>query len=158
MLVMLAIAALAMPACAPPFPKDLLDKVEKNVSFSDLFKDPEPYRGKLLLLGGIIVETKNLKEGTQIEVLQKALDNESRPYMTDETAGRFLIVSSQFIDAAVYQRGRQITVLGEAAGSKTQQLGEAEYRYPVITAKDLHLWAPYSGPRFSIGIGVFKGY
>jgi len=151
------IAAGVVTGCAPPFPKDLLDRTEQNVSFAALQKEPERFSGKLLMLGGTIVDTKNLKAGTQIEVLQKPLDGEGQPAVTDETGGRFLVVTSQFLDGAIYHRGRSITIIGEVAGSKLQPLGEFEYRYPVLTAKDLHLWKPYSGPRFSIGVGVYRG-
>lgn len=157
-LVLLAAAVTISAGCAPPFSKELLDKLEKNISFAAVQKEPERYTGKLLMVGGTIVDTKNRKEGTRIEVLQKPLDGEGRPALTDETGGRFLIVSPQFLDGAVYHRGRSVTVIGEVAGSKVQQLGEIEYRYPVITAKELHLWSPYSGPRFSVGVGVYRGF
>lgn len=151
-------ALLAAGGCAPPFPRELLDKVDRSTSFEELQKDPEIYRGRLLLLGGVIVDARNTKEGTWIEVLQKPLDAETRPLLTDETSGRFLVSSKSFLDAAVYYRGRQITVVGDASGSKTQPLGEIEYRYPVISAKALHLWEPYAGPRVHFGIGVFHRF
>jgi outer membrane lipoprotein len=153
-----AIAVLAAAGCAPPFPKDLLASVDRNVPFADLQKDPDQHRGAVLMLGGTIVDTKNQKEGTQIEVLQKPLDGEGRPEPTDATGGRFVVQTKQFLDAAIFHRGRSITVIGEVVGSKMMLLSEVEYRYPVLSAKDLHLWAPYTGPQFSIGIGVFKGY
>jgi outer membrane lipoprotein len=158
-LILLAAAiAAGVTGCAPPFPKDLLDRTEKNVPFATLQKEPERYSGKLLMLGGMIVDAKNLKAGTQIEVLQKPLDGQGQPVATDETGGRFLVVTSQFLDGAIYHRGRSITIIGEVAGSKLQLLGELEYRYPVLTAKGLHLWEPYSGPRFSVGVGVYRGF
>lgn len=153
-----ALTASVVAGCAPPFPKDLLDKTEKNVSFAALQKEPDRFSGKLLMLGGTIVDTKNQKEGTQIEVLQKPLDGEGQPAVTDETGGRFLVVTSQFLDDAIYHRGRSITIIGDVAGSKLQMLGELMYRYPVLTAKGLHLWSPYSGPRFSVGVGVYRGF
>ncbi len=151
-------AAGLLAACSPPFPRQLLDQVSKKVSFDALRAEPEAYRGTLLMLGGMIVDAKNLKEGTRIEVLQKPLDGQGRPLDTDETGGRFVIMSEQFLDAAVYRPGRLVTVIGESAGSRTLPLGETEYRYPEITAKSLHLWSPYSGPRFSFGVGVYRGF
>jgi len=148
----------ALAGCSPPFPVELLEKVEKNVSFAALQKDPENYAGKLLLFGGTIVETMNLKEGTRIEVLQRPLDEEARPEPSDRTDGRFLIVTGQFLDGAVYHRGRMITVIGEAGHPQVLPLGEIEYRYPVLEVKSLHLWSPYAGPRVSIGIGVYRGF
>jgi outer membrane lipoprotein len=153
-----AIIAILSIGCAPPFSKTLLDKVEKRITFSELSKAPENHAGKIMMVGGTIVDTKNLKEGTQIEVLQKPLDSEGRPEMTDETGGRFLAVSQTYLDAAVYHRGRNVTIIGEVTGSKVQPLGEIEYRYPVLTAKELHLWSPSPGPRFSIGVGMYRGF
>ena len=156
-LILLSLAVLVT-GCAPPFSKELLDKVDRNIPFSALQKDPERFVGKLVMVGGTIIDTRNLKEGSQIEVLQRPLDGEGEPENTDATGGRFLVVTKTFIDAAVFHRGRSITIIGEIAGSKRQPLGEVEYLYPVLTAKDMHLWAPYSGPRFSIGVGVFRGF
>jgi len=157
-LLQLALATIIFAGCAPPFSKTLLDSVEKNLPFSELHKAPDRHIGKLMMVGGTIVDTKNLKDGTQIEVLQKPLDSEGRPALNDETGGRFLIVTSQFLDGAVYHRGRSVTLIGEVAGSKTQPLDETEYRYPVLVAKELHLWSPYAGPRFSIGVGMYRGF
>jgi outer membrane lipoprotein len=157
-LLYLALAVILSAGCAPPFAKTLLDRIDKSLTFSELNKAPESHAGKLLMVGGLIVETKNLKDGTQIEVLQKPLDGEGRPALTDETGGRFLIATSQFLDTAVYHRGRSVTIIGEVTGSKMQPLGEIEYRYPVLTAKELHLWAPYSGPQFSVGVGMYRGF
>ena len=158
LLLQLAFTVIVSAGCAPPFSKTLLDKVEKKLTFSELNKAPENYRGTMMMVGGTIVDAKNLKEGTQIEVLQKPLDSEGQPVVTDETGGRFLIVSETYLDAAVYHRGRSITIIGEVAGSKAQPLGEIEYLYPVLTAKELHLWSPSSGPRFSIGVGMYRGF
>ena len=145
-------------ACGPPFPKDLLDKIDRNVSYDGVHKDPDRFTGALLMLGGMIVETKNLKDGSRIEVLQRPLDGEGRPRDTDETGGRFLITTSQFLDGAVYHRGRLITVVGEGAGQRTLALDETEYRYPELAAKSIHLWSASGGPRFTFGVGVYRGY
>jgi outer membrane lipoprotein len=152
-----AMMFLLLPACAPPFPKALMARVDRSLPAADLMKDPDQYRGRMVMLGGVIVAIKNLQTGTQIEVVQKPLDSEGRPEQTDETAGRFLLQSPRFYDTAVFQRGRLITVVGEIAGQRVLPLGEIEYRYPLINASAVHLWSPYSGPRVSIGIGVYRG-
>jgi len=161
-IVSLTAALLALPqliGCSPPFPRELLDRVDRTVTSAELQKAPDRFTGRLVMLGGTIIDTKNLKEGTRIEVLQRPLDGKGRPEPTDATGGRFLVQTGQFLDGAVYHRDRAVTVIGEVAGSQELRLGDILYRYPVIRAKDLHLWAPSGGgPGFSIGIGVYRGF
>lgn len=153
-----ALAAAVLAACSPPFSRELLDGVDRGASYAEVQKDPDRFRGKTLLLGGMIVETRNLKDGTRIEILQRPLDRESRPLPTDASVGRFLLFTTEFLDPAVYRGGRSISAIAEVRGSETLPLGETTYRYPALTARDLHLWAPSTGPRFSFGIGVYRGY
>lgn len=140
--------------CAPPFSQAGLDKVDRTVTFTELRSDPDRYKGKWVMLAGVIVAARNTQEGTFIEVLQRPTDRGGQPLDTDDTEGRFIISSAKFLDAAVYHGGRQVTVIGEVAGLKVQPLGEIEYRYPVVNLKELQLWEPSAGPRFSIGVGV----
>ena len=140
--------------CAPPFPKETLDKVNRNISFQELKKEPEKFKGALVMLGGMIVGSKNAKEGTLIEILQKPLDSSGSPLQTDLTEGRFLVQSDTFLDPAVYHEGRLITVVAEVIGRKELPLDDIMYVYPLLIVKDLHLWEPSPGPQFFFGIGV----
>jgi len=140
--------------CAPPFSKETLDKVNRSVSFQELKKEPEKYKGASVMLGGMIVGSKNTKEGTLIEILQKPLDTEGRPLQTDSTEGRFLIQSVAFLDPAVYHEGRLITVVAEVIGRKELPLDDIIYAYPLLKVQDLHLWEPSQGPHFFFGLGV----
>jgi outer membrane lipoprotein len=140
--------------CAPPFSKETLDKVNRNVSFQELKKEPEQFKGTWVMLGGMIVGSKNAKEGTLIEILQRPLDTDGRPLQTDSTEGRFLIQSDTFLDPAVYHEGRLITVVAEVIGRKELPLDDIMYTYPLLSVKDLHLWEPSQGPRFFFGIGI----
>jgi outer membrane lipoprotein len=152
------IAILGVASCAPPFAKGTLEKVDRSISFRELQRDPDTFKGRWVMLAGVIIEARNTKEGTSIEVLQRPMDRRGRPYETDVTEGRFIITTDRFLDAAVYHRGRRIAVVAEVAGRKILPLGEIEYQYPVVVAKELHLWEPSSGPQFFFGIGVSKGF
>src|SRR5512134_3368742 len=138
---------LAGAGCAPPFPEELLRTVDRVLSLERLRSDTERYRGTVVMFGGMIVDVKNTTEGTFIEVLQQPLDRRGRPERTDQTEGRFLARSGEYLDSAVYLAGRDITIVGEVSGERTLRLGEIDYRYPVITIRDLRLWEPSGGPR-----------
>ncbi len=151
----LCLSALFMTAgCAPPFPKETLDKVNRNVSFLELRKEPEKFKGTWVMLGGMILASKYSKEGTLLEILQRPLETDGRPHQTDSTEGRFLVQSDTFLDSAVYHEGRLITVVAEVIGRKELPLDDVIYPYPFLIMKDLHLWDPSQGPRFFFGIGV----
>lgn len=150
--------ATAACGCAPPFPRELLERTDREPDLRALLQEPERSAGRLVMLGGTIVDTRNLRNGTEIEVLQQPLDGEARPRTGDTTSGRFLITTPRFLDAAVYHRGRSVTVIGETAGTTVRPLGLAEFRYLVLTEKALHLWPYATGPRFSIGIGMYHGF
>ncbi len=144
--------------CAPPFAKGALEKVDQSISFWALQRDPETFKGRWVMLAGVIIESRNTKEGTLIEVLQRPMDSRGRPHETDATEGRFIITTDRFLDSTVYHRGRRITAVAEVAGRKILPLGEIAYQYPVVVAKELHLWELSSGPHFFFGIGVSKGF
>jgi outer membrane lipoprotein len=103
-------------------------------------EDPDTYKGKTILLSGVIISSVNLKEGTMIEVLQKPADMRGKPKDVDESEGRFLALYPGYLDVAIYNGGRKVTVAGEVQGKKIQRLGEIDYTYPLISAKEIHLW------------------
>lgn len=152
--ILFLLAAGGISGCAPAFPKEVIDRIDRHVSFKELQSDPDKFKGTWVMLGGIIVSSKNMKEGTLIEILQKPLDSDGRPLDTDQTEGRFLVESDQFLDSAVYHRERLITIVGEVAGKKTMPIDEIMYQFPLLNAKALHMWSPASGPHFFFGFGV----
>ncbi len=153
---LLAAMVLALSGCARTFPTEVTDRVDKNIKFGDLIRDPQLYKGKTVMLAGTIASTKAEKDGsTAIEVVQKPAYRSGRPLRTDETGGRFLAVSKQFLDPALYRPGRPVTIVGEVIGDSVKPLGEMAYRYPLLQTEAVHMWQPrsYYGPRVSIGLG-----
>ncbi len=147
----------SLSGCAPVISKQIRAEVSRELTLSVVAKDPEAYKGKIVLWSGVIISAMNLKEGTMIEVLQKPADYEGKPSDVDYSEGRFLVIDPRYLDVAIYTQGRMITVAGEVRGKKVQPLGEMEYTYPLISAKEIYLWPvereeryyypyPYWGP------------
>jgi len=152
--IVLAAAALAAAACAPTFSPEAMARVDHTVSFRQLQAAPDAYKGIWVLAGGVILAIRNSGEGTSIEVLERPVDGHGRPIETDASGGRFLIQSNQFLDPADFHQGKQISLVGEVAGQEVHPLGEMQYRYPVLIARELHLWEPHPSPQFSFGFGI----
>jgi outer membrane lipoprotein len=122
-------------------PESLNQEVDRTVSFQSLLADPDAHQGRIIPLGGIILKARNLKEGTQIEVLHLPLDRYDQPVgQLTESRGRFLVLHPGYLDTAVLQKGHSITIVGEVAGKKTGSIDEVEYRYPYIKSRFIHIW------------------
>jgi outer membrane lipoprotein len=143
-------------ACAPSFSRQSLDQVESNISFQALLQDPEQYRGRIVMYGGEIIQTRAEANETWVEVIQKPLDWQNRPQDADVSYGRFFIQFSGFQDPAIYAPGRKITVIGEVQGKKVEKIRDLDYTYPVVSSQESNLWQPQSssGPFFHFGIGI----
>ena len=143
-------------ACGSAIPKESLKQVDPEITFQMLIKDPEGYKGKVVLVGGQIVSTTVRESESWVEILQQPLDWKQRPQNTDVSYGRFLVRFRGFLDPAIYAAGKKITVLGEVLGKKVQPLNEMEYTYVVLLPREYYLWKPetYGGPSIHFGIGV----
>jgi outer membrane lipoprotein len=135
------ILAVAMSGCAHVISSELRSKADTALTFSEAFKNPDAYQGKIVVWGGEILETVNQKDGTTlVEVLQRPLIRGEEPEASEPSGGRFLVRVNQFLDPHIYGKNREITVAGEILGSRAKLLGEMQYRYPLLQSKELYLW------------------
>ncbi|MEN6321841.1 MAG: Slp family lipoprotein [Syntrophaceae bacterium] len=133
------LAIIVFISCSP-ISQEIMKQVDQPLSLKEVLKNADQYKGKMILWGGVIVETINRPEETLIVVTQTALDYEKRPINLDQSEGRFIVKKIGFIDPAIYAKVREITVAGEISGKEELPLGEIKYVYPVVTATQLILW------------------
>jgi len=128
-------------------PSQVLRQVDKSVSFSDLRAAPSDYLGRTVMLSGLALTSRRVKDRTEIEILQ--LPTEPGLLPADRKAqsqGRFVAVQSHaFLDPAVIEKDAPLTVVGEVQGSTTKQIDDGEYRYPVLEIKHLVNWNDVRG-------------
>jgi outer membrane lipoprotein len=151
-LILVAAAALLGAGCATtPFPEELTRSVDRSLTLKELRAQPKARLGARVILGGDIVATVPRPGETEIEVLSRPLAGGDAPERGDRTDGRFLVRTREFLDPAVYARGRRLTVLGTVAGTEERRVGELPYTYPVISAERIKLWpaeAPWVGGEY----------
>lgn len=110
--------------------------------------------------GGQIVAVNNLRDRTLIEVLALPLDSSGRPLLDAQSQGRFVVDRRGFLEPHEYAPNRLLEVRGQLNGFTSGQIGEAAYRYPVVTGDHMVLWPePAAGygrvpPRINFGIGA----
>ncbi len=123
-------------------PEQFRNQVDESVTFADLKADPSAHQGKTVMVSGIVLKSKRVKDRTEIEVLQIPTGSGAVP--TKDRArsqGRFLAVKGgEFLDPAVVDAGTPVTVVGEVSPPVTRAMDDGEYTYPVIDVKHVVDW------------------
>ncbi|MCC2642365.1 MAG: exported protein of unknown function [Nitrospira sp.] len=138
-------------------PDQLQQQVDESLSFTELKSNSGAHQGKTVMLSGIVLKSKRVKDRTEIEVLQIPTGSGAAPPQDRaRSQGRFLATKSgEFLDPAVVDAGTPVTIVGEVGTAVTRAMDDGEYTYPVIEVKHLVDWdevnpqirsAPYAYP------------
>ncbi len=140
---MLAIAVFLFPACAGQsiIPLEIEKQVDPTLSFAQVKDAPAAHVGKLMVLGGEILDATRLKDRTRLTVLQLPTGQNNEPAMDrTQSKGRFLAFQTDFLDPATVPNGTRITIVGKISGTTTELLDEMDYTYPTLTIEFLKVW------------------
>lgn len=134
------VVAITMGGCTHVMSEVGLATTDKSISYDDIKKNPETLVGKKVLVGGIIADIRSSGDLTQLEIVQLELLKNGVPDESSKSAGRFLVISDELLDHMIYSNGLLITVIGEIKGQKIQKLKNSDYRYPLLSAKEIKLF------------------
>ncbi len=151
------LAVLAFISGCASTPKFDTSAIDLNINPQHAANNAATYMGNPFLWGGMIINSMNLQEETQLEVLAYPLNNKQQPDANQQPLGRFLAIHHGYLETNDYANGRMITIKGILQTNRTGKIGEMEYTYPTLNIEQLHLW-PIPGQegdtRFRLGIGV----
>jgi outer membrane lipoprotein len=148
----LLLVGLLLAGCGSVFPKQSLVGVNRALTLPELRRDADAHQGERVVLGGVILATTPKVGQSEIEVLSRPLGEADAPKRTDQSDGRFLVMTPDFLDPAVYSTGRRLSMLGTVVGGEERKVGELPYRYPVIRAERMYLWPE------DLGLGGYPYY
>ena len=115
----------------------------RPVSFKSLDQEPDRYIGKMVTLGGYILETKNLADESIMMILHAPLGFREEPKSKDQSGGRFIVSQKGFLDPEVYKKDRKITVAGKIAGSVLEKIDSYSHSFLKIKSHEIYLWPEY---------------
>ncbi len=150
----LAVLALAGCAVEPTFDTAGIDV---SLTPQQAAAGDEAFLGVSVIWGGVIIDSTNRQDTTQLEVLAYPLNANQKPDTAKSPLGRFLAQKAGYLETTDYAQGRAVTVSGPLEGTRTGRIGEIEYTYPLLAIDKIHLWPQRrstSEPRFHFGIGV----
>ena len=74
-LLLIILTLVMLSSCAPVLNNDLMSRGIFDMRASVITEDPDMYRGKLFIMGGIIVNTKATEAGSMIEAVYVPVDS-----------------------------------------------------------------------------------
>jgi len=140
--VIIAVSGLLV-SCAPVLDRHFMDEGSREASFAALREFPAQYQGKVFILGGVIVRTKFMEEGTQIEAMHVPVDRYGTFEESGRSEGRFIALMPKdvmLLDPVVFKKGRRITLAGEFIGTRNGRIDEMSYTYPLFLIVQVYLW------------------
>lgn len=138
----------SLPGCASkasPIPSRYREQIDQTVTFGMLSRQSEAYQGKVVALGGVIVNARYDQQGrTWMFIRNRPLDVDLEPHLPvsrDEQDAFWAIVDQQQLSRN-FKTWSRITVIGRVANESPSQLG-AEWKKgkePVVAALYLQGW------------------
>ena len=145
-LILIFILSLTATVSCTVISRQVRSEAESPVPFKKLIEDADQYSGRMVILGGYILETKNLASKTILKVLQVPFRAGEEPDARDLSHGRFIVYYKGFLDPEVYGKDRAITVAGRVMGSAVEKIGEEHFQYLKIENREIYLWPEYTNP------------
>lgn len=93
--------------------------------------------------GGTIIDVENNANETKIQILFYPLNYYGRPKLNNPSSGRFLTISKQFLDPAIYAKGTEITVVGTLQGTLEKMIGKKIITEPIVAIDSHYVWPQY---------------
>ncbi|MBI2089543.1 MAG: Slp family lipoprotein [Deltaproteobacteria bacterium] len=137
----LLVLSLVVSGCVGFIPPELREKIQWEVGLRNLQQDVETHKGQLVLVGGEILDVRGGLDEDTVEVLHRPLDASSRPILTGESEGRFVVRLSKEVPLeSSYREGQPLTVVGEITGEIKTRAGK-DIPSPILMARYLRFWS-----------------
>ncbi|MDN5935803.1 MAG: Slp family lipoprotein [Nitrosospira sp.] len=150
------VTCLLLGACSG-LPDRLQSVPVTDVTYKQASQNLSKHDGKSVRWGGVIVKVENEQNFTLVQVLSYPLSYYGRPETRERSHGRFVIKSTKFLDPAVYEAEREITVAGTIKGDIERTIDDKTVRIPLLLGEAVYLW-PYNYGYYPYYWGYYGPY
>lgn len=135
------ILAVGLSACTSGIPNKFVKQAEPGVTLTALTKNLEAYRGKTVILGGVIVEQKEEGGYIWLKIKNRPLDTDHIPRIpmsrNDSESGHYWVIVTRQGLPPSHKNWARLTVVGRVTGEQPPQATTGE---PVLAALYLQGW------------------
>jgi outer membrane lipoprotein len=142
--------------CIAVLSPQVREQADRTLTFGQLSTMPAAFLGRTVILGGEIIRIWNIPGVTFLDVLQRPVDTNDWPILTQPSEGRFIIRCDRYLDPLTYTAGRLVTVAGRVLGAYTDTewegaplnwrpsadavAGKRETVSPLLACVEIYLW------------------
>jgi len=131
---------LLISACSTHIPPEIKQPLDGSPDVAQVRHQPDVYLSQKVRWGGIILNTENRQNTSELTIVAMPLADNGKPQNSDQSPGRFIAVIDEFMEPLVYSPERKITVTGQVLKTEKLKVGEFHYEYPVIKVDHYYLW------------------
>jgi len=145
--------------CAFPISYELRAQAERDLTYPVVARDPDSYKGKTVIWGGIVSIYRAQPNQTILTVRETPLDCWGVPRDEGSSRGRFIARVPEYLDEEIYGGKNKVTLAGKIVGEETRSLGGVQVRYPVVQVREFHFFLePYYYPPYPRSTYDNRGY
>jgi outer membrane lipoprotein len=134
------VGVMMVTACSSHIQPEIKQPMEGSPGVAQVRGHVDDYRSQKVRWGGVIVNTENKDNSSQLLIVAFPLDDDGEPQVSDQSTGRFIAIVDEFLEPMVYSSERMITVVGTVLRAETLDVGEFPYEYPVVQVEHSYLW------------------
>jgi outer membrane lipoprotein len=120
----------------------------ERVSFKTLAEQTDGYKGKTVILGGYIIQTKNISGVANMTVLQTPLGRDEMPVSQGRSEGGFILSYNGHLEPEVYEKGRRTTVAGKVVGRAVEGTAKCPSPCLKLEYRQIYLWPVWEPPSY----------
>lgn len=144
MVLFLGVGPWGAPGCTSVVPETLRAEVDPRLTYVQLAQDPEAYRGRLVVMGGEVVQVESAGRDLELTLVERPLSPADESPMLGVPSRGGLLVRVPGAARASLREGQVVTVVGTVLGRESS--GSLD-PVPHLEARHLHLWPVGSLPR-----------
>lgn len=131
-------------ACSSTLPSQYIHQAEPGVTLTMLASNPDRYRDKIVILGGVIVEEKQMGDHLFLRLRNRPLDKDYMPHrppsLQSSEAGHYWVMMRRQELPSDYRQWARVTVVGQVAGKRPSSAEPKSEPEPVLAALYLRGW------------------